>query len=169
MFLSKIRNICVLFILHYGQPEHPLLDIIKSKQLLYLEIHDEKDGQKVFKCSTRFDWYILQNKPYQKKTKIYGQDQKTYVIDLTIWKFIPNSDFKTIKKLTIGKGKVKILHSRSSYGTDKKWMSRDKTDKKLTVGKGKVKILHSKSSYETRKKCMSREQDDEYCYTCVLA
>jgi len=32
----------------------------KENQMLYLEIHGIKDGQKVFNCGTRYDWYLIQ-------------------------------------------------------------------------------------------------------------
>ncbi|MHA1469288.1 MAG: Eco57I restriction-modification methylase domain-containing protein, partial [Candidatus Asgardarchaeia archaeon] len=34
-------------------------DLLKSKQMKYLEIHDEKDGVKTFDAETRYDWYVL--------------------------------------------------------------------------------------------------------------
>jgi hypothetical protein len=35
-----------------------LFDLMeKQNQMLYLEIHGIKDGQKVFNCGTRYDWY----------------------------------------------------------------------------------------------------------------
>jgi hypothetical protein len=123
-FINKINEKKYMSFIHpslWRQAEHPLLDVIKSKQILYLEIHDEKDGQKTFRCSTRYDWYILQNTKYKKKTKILGQDCKTYTVDLTTLNFIPNDSFILLKKLIDSKIKVEILHSRSDYGTDKKW------------------------------------------------
>jgi hypothetical protein len=48
-----------------------MLKMIKTKQLLYLEIHDEKDGQKIFRCSTRYDWYVLKNIEYSVSVSIH--------------------------------------------------------------------------------------------------
>jgi hypothetical protein len=36
-------------------------DLLISKQLIYLEIHGVKDGLKVFRASTRYDWYVAKN------------------------------------------------------------------------------------------------------------
>jgi hypothetical protein len=38
-----------------------LQELILSKDLIYLEIHDEKDGLKTFGAETRYDYYILKN------------------------------------------------------------------------------------------------------------
>lgn len=34
----------------------------KKNTIIYLEIHDTRDGMKMFKCGTRYDWYILQKR-----------------------------------------------------------------------------------------------------------
>jgi hypothetical protein len=112
----------------WRQAEHPLQELMKKKQIICLEIHDEKDGQRVFRCSTRYDWYLLQNKKCKFKTKIKTQDNKIIDIDLTKWNFIPNMIFNEIEKLVKLKNKVNILHNRSAYGTDKKWMNKIKTN-----------------------------------------
>ena len=108
----------------WRQPEHDMLKLLKIKQILYIEIHDEKDGQKTFKCSTRYDWYVLQNTIYRKDTEIKGQDRNIYNIDLRKWNFIPNYDFYKIEKLICGSIKTDIIYSRSAYGHDKKWVAK---------------------------------------------
>jgi hypothetical protein len=113
----------------WRQPDHDMLKIITKKQILYLEIHDEKDGYKIFQCSTRYDWYVLHNIKYNTNTEIKGQDNKLYKIDLRKWNFIPNYDFYNIGKLIDGNDKVNIIASRSAYGHDKKWVNKIKNDK----------------------------------------
>lgn len=41
----------------------------KQNQMLYLEIHGIKDGQKTFKCGTRYDWYVIE-KNHHIKTRL---------------------------------------------------------------------------------------------------
>jgi tRNA1(Val) A37 N6-methylase TrmN6 len=134
----------------WRQPEHDMLKLIKTKQILYLEIHDEKDGQKTFKCSTRYDWYILHNTDYIKHTEIKGQDKKIYKIDLRKWNFIPNYDFDIIQNLlAIDVEPINILYSRSDYASDKKWTSKIKDDEyKYPVAysvnrKNEIKLIYS--------------------------
>lgn len=112
----------------WRQADHPMLHKLKSKQILYLSIHNEIDGQKTFNCSTRYDWYILQNTNYFKNTYIKGQDNKLYNINLQNWNFIPNYDFDKIHKLIDSTDKLEVLSSRSAYGHDKAWISKTKDD-----------------------------------------
>jgi type I restriction-modification system DNA methylase subunit len=45
----------------WREGDNPLGELMKSKKILFLEIHDAKDGKKVFKRDTRYDFYVLQN------------------------------------------------------------------------------------------------------------
>jgi hypothetical protein len=104
---------------------------IFDKNLLYLEIHDEKDGRKVFESATRYDWYVLQNSPYKKKTNVLFQDGKKKIINVTDLDFIPNGLYDKIKSLVAKKSeeKVEVIYSSSLYETRKDIMSRKKTSK----------------------------------------
>jgi hypothetical protein len=92
--------------------------ILKSKQLVYLELHDQTDGSKTFKASTRYDWYVLQNIPIHTKTIIKCDDGELIEENLRHWSFIPNRNFNNIKEL-IGEPSCEIIKDRSNYGTDK--------------------------------------------------
>jgi len=106
----------------WRQPEHPLQELMKSNQIIYLEIHDEKDGNKTFRCNTRYDIYLIQNKPYETPTRIKTQKGEIEMVDLRMWAFIPNYNFEQIKALTDNKfEKIKMIYSRSDYASDKKW------------------------------------------------
>lgn len=112
----------------WRQPNHPLQKILKEKQILYLEIHSEKDGNTTFKCNTRYDWYVLQNCEYRDKTHIKTQIGEDVYVDLREWDFIPNYHYDLLSQLTKGDKKVEIMKSRSNYGTDKKWTSKEYDD-----------------------------------------
>jgi hypothetical protein len=112
----------------WRQPEHPLQTLMKSKQIIYLEIHDENDGLKTFNCNTRYDVYLIQNKPYEINTTIKTQKSEIININLTEWEFIPNFDFEIIEKIITGKEKINILHSESKYEVRRPHMSHNKTD-----------------------------------------
>ena len=109
----------------WRQPEHPLQTLMKSKQIIYLEIHDEKDGVKTFGCNTRYDVYLIQNSSYEKNTIIKTQKGEIESIDLREWAFIPNYDFDIIGKIIQGNNKIQILESRSAYGHDKKHVNKN--------------------------------------------
>ena len=126
--LNKNGFLCFFHPPLWRKLNNKLFDIFKSKNLLYLEIHNVKDGNKVFSgCSTRFDCYILQNCDYQKNTIILDEDNQSNNIDLSEWKFIPNKLFKLIKNLlSKDKNVLDINYYRSNYGHDKKWVSKIK-------------------------------------------
>ena len=114
----------------WRQVGHELLDVMKQKQIIYLSIHDEKDGQKTFKCSTRYDWYVIKNSEQTKETIIRGQDGKIYKINLSEWQFIPNCMFHEISEIIAHDedDKIDVIESRSAYGHDKKWVSKNEND-----------------------------------------
>ena len=73
---------------------------LRSKTIHYLNINDVKDGNRVFGASTRFDWYVAQNKPASGiETKIIDQDNKTWFRVLDNKEFIPNGMFDEIERL----------------------------------------------------------------------
>jgi len=102
----------------------------KENTMLYLEIHDTKDGIKYFHCGTRYDWYILQKKQNKNyKTKILDQNNISYELNLTKYNWLANCELELIDKLIANENdkKCEILYSRSNYGADKKWISKTKT------------------------------------------
>jgi len=100
----------------WRQLNHPLQKLITRKNnLIYLEIHSEKDGQKTFNSSTRYDWYLLQKSKKISKTIIKGQDGKKVKMYVNNLDFIPNYNFKLIDNLTNSNSKVEVLHSESAY------------------------------------------------------
>jgi hypothetical protein len=108
-------------------------NILLSKQMEYLEIHNEKDGLRTFGANTRYDWYILKNSDRTKnyKTCVRFEDGSVEQIDLCQLPFIPNHSFDRIKSLiaTEGEERVTVLHSQSAYETRKPYINKTKTKK----------------------------------------
>lgn len=73
--------------------------LILSKDVEYLEIHDVKDGQKVFNASTRYDWYVIKNQAPTNKPLVKFQDGSEEYYDLKTYPFIPNINNPLIAKL----------------------------------------------------------------------
>ena len=113
----------------WRQPKKHLFDLIKQYNLIYLEIHNEKDGKKMFKCSTRYDWYLFCKNKYKGYTVIIDEYNKKNKINLNEWDFIPNGYFNDIKNIINSTNKHKIISDRSNYGADKKWISKIKDNK----------------------------------------
>jgi hypothetical protein len=101
-----------------------------EKNMLYLEIHNESDGIATFKTETRYDWYVIQNNNNYTTTKIKFEDCKTMNINIRELEFIPNGQYDLVQKLLAKEDdeKCEVLYDRSSYGCDKKWMSKTKID-----------------------------------------
>jgi len=68
--------------------------LLKSKQLLYLEVHSKKDGIKTFGAGTPYDFYCLHNVPNKMFTKIKCEDGTTQRVDISNMEFIPNGMYK---------------------------------------------------------------------------
>jgi hypothetical protein len=97
--------------------------------IIYLEIHNVKDGIKTFKCGTRYDYYLLKKKFNENyKSKIIDEDGIENIIDLSTLNWLSNKNYKLIEKITNSNKKINIIYSRSAYGNDKKWTNRTKTE-----------------------------------------
>ena len=76
-----------------------LQKLIRSKQVEYLEIHDEKDGIKTFGANTRYDFYCIKNSDYNGNlTTIKCQDGSVEIVDISDMEFIPNALFSKNQK-----------------------------------------------------------------------
>ena len=106
-------------------------NLIVSKDVEYLEIHDEKDGMNTFGAMTRYDWYVLKNSPSSKKTSVKFQDGSTKIIDLNALSFIPNGSYDKIVSLLAKneEDQIEIIHSYSEYETRKDFINKEKTGK----------------------------------------
>jgi hypothetical protein len=102
----------------WRKPEHRLWDkMTKQNKIIYLKCFTENEGIKLFNCGVIVDYYLLQKKNNSVMTKIFGQDKKTYQVNLNNWNFLPSGQIDIIQKIL---GKNEVIYSRSLYGTDKK-------------------------------------------------
>ena len=121
-------------------------NILKSKQILELHIHNEKDGIKTFGADTRYDFYCVRNRDCNDfESTIRCQDGSFEKINLSKMEFIPNGEFSIVDKLMAKNDdkKTEVLYSRSSYGTDKINMNKEKKGEFIypciyTVAKGDI-------------------------------
>jgi hypothetical protein len=112
----------------------------KDNTMLYLEIHDSKDGLKTFQAGTRYDWYVIEKtKNDNYKTIIKDQLGVTSGLNLNTLDFLPNCDLELVLPLLAGSDDVKcpVIYNRTNYGSDrasgdyesrKGWVSSDKTN-----------------------------------------
>jgi hypothetical protein len=103
-----------------------------DNQLIYIEMHNAKDGKKVFNKGTRYDFYLLQKIKRNCKTKINDIDNNKYELNLSKLEWLPNSNIIDIMKIlnndTDTTNKCPVIYNRSNYGSDKDYTSETKTD-----------------------------------------
>lgn len=101
--------------------------MILSKKVLFLSIHNEKDGMNTFGAETRYDYYVLQNSENNgNETTVRFQDGEIKNITLDEMEFIPNGGIELLNKLIAKKDEktVHLINSQSSYAHRKIHMSK---------------------------------------------
>lgn len=142
--------VCLVHPSRWRKPEDRIGNILKQKQLLYLEIHNAQDGLNIFNAATRYDWYIATNSNCHKDTTI--KDERGFIIKKNIGTsfFIPNYNTSLIESILANNGdeKCPLLYDRNEYGIDRPWMSREKTTEFIypcvvSTGKQGIRWMYS--------------------------
>ena len=117
-----------------------------QNQMIYLEIHGIKDGQKTFNCGTRYDWYVIEKKIKYKNTIVNDEDRKYNELDLCSITWLPNSNITEIHNmLAVNEcDRCDIIYSPSVYEHRKSWMSHSKSSEY------KYPCIHSITTNGTR-------------------
>ena len=94
-----------------------------ENQMIYLSIHDIKDGQQTFNCGTRYDWYLIQHKSKYTTTVVNDEKNNSIVIDMNNFNWLPNYNIDSIQNILAKENEEKciIIYDRTSYGADKKY------------------------------------------------
>jgi Eco57I restriction-modification methylase len=88
----------------WRSPAHPLLSELKEMRYLqYLHIYGKQAGIDLFHAQTRFDIYVVQNRPPAKNEKTEIVDEKGNILHMAVqrWPFLPNYFFKEIKEILL--------------------------------------------------------------------
>lgn len=102
---------------------------LTSRSILYLEMHNEKDGLKILGAETRYDWSIIQNSTGEFKNSVVKfEDGVTKTLSLSSLPFIPNGMIEQVLRLvaSTNEEKCQVLYDRTEYGTDKKNVNKEK-------------------------------------------
>ena len=107
--------------------------LLLSKDVKYLEMHNEKDGQKYFNATTSFDWYIVNNiNVLNGNTEIVGCDGNTSERCINNLEFIPNGMFNKVLSLLPQNNEETVeIISDSSYHHQREYMSKVRTDEHI--------------------------------------
>lgn len=103
-------------------------NLMKSKQIIYLNMNSVSTGLKTFNCATDYDYYLLKNINYFKDTKINDYNNNEYYYNISKLDFIPNSDIEYIYNLVGTDKDNNFINDQSSYEPRKKWMNGVKDD-----------------------------------------
>jgi len=115
-------------------------NLIRQKQIIYLNMNNVKKGLFIFKCATDYDYYLLINTKVYTTTIIndYNDEEYEYLINDNIL-FIPNHSLENVYKL------IKCTKNEDNG------------------------FINDQSSYEPRKKWMSKTNTEKYIYPCVYS
>jgi len=135
----------------WRKPDNKLRDEMFSKQIHYLSIHNKVEGNKLFGATTRFDYYLLENTPTYKNTRVIFEDKKEY--DILITKelpFIPNFGWSLFDKVFKKLNNNGIMTSGDSdCHTSRPYVSKIKTNEY------KYELLNSISKTKGKTFCYS--------------
>jgi hypothetical protein len=132
LFLTKVKT-------KYLMPIHPIgwrnvsgdykkiQTLIKRYNLIYLNINNVNEGQKLFGKTTPFDWFIIETNSYKGKTTINQSNGLDINIDISNLEFIPNSNIDIVFNLLASDNqeKMKIVQD-NFYHTQRKYMKNTK-------------------------------------------
>jgi len=128
--IDNILNDCgIMCLVHpplWRKPEHKLWEKMKKYQFDKIRIFSTKESSKIFGVSTKVDYYVMRKSPPNKKTKIVGEDDKTYSGTIYNKSFIPNKCLS--EAYNVFGGQREIIYSCAYHHYTQKHMSKNKTD-----------------------------------------
>lgn len=104
--------------------------MVKENHMIYLEMHNIKDGYKTFNCGTRYDWYVIQyvNSKHKLLTEIIDEIGIKHEINLNKYDFLPNYNFDLIDKLLHKNIFEKCIITRGNMRSDSNIINKDLSD-----------------------------------------
>lgn len=107
-----------------------LWELMTQKNWLkFLEIHNAKDGKKIFNAGTRYDFYLIQRvKP--KLSIIIDEQGKSHKLSMKHFPWLPNYDYDFIRKLFARKDEPRVdIMFGLGYYSQRDHMSKKKDNK----------------------------------------
>lgn len=138
-----------------GKGFNRVKNLLKSKRMTYLEVHDRTDGVKTFGVQTAYDFYCVQNVDNNEgfKTEIKCVDGSLEFEDISAMEYIPNGMFGVFKKLMPQKGEQTVNLLRSCvYHTQKDYVQNDFSEEfrhplvYTSLKDGSVKLKYSSTN-----------------------
>lgn len=136
LFVEKSLNtwlICNRYLLFvhprgWRQIKSKIGKLMMKKQIVYLNMNNLEKGLEIFKCSTDYDYYLIENRCVYKNTIINDYKDNEYEYFITnLLDFIPNHSIKDVYNLIDIVEDNGFISSKSLYETRRKWMSKTQT------------------------------------------
>lgn len=145
--LSILKEDMYMVMVHPGGwrevdgPFKEVQNLLKQKQMLYLNINTFKDGLDMFGAKTNYDYYILKNTTNKDlKTKIICENNSVEDVNISETEFIPGENIKFIYNLIAKNDEDKVSFLSGS-------------------------IYHTQSGEKSG--LLNRNMIDDYIYPCV--
>lgn len=145
--LSILKEDMYMVMVHPGGwrevdgPFKEVQNLLKQKQMLYLNINTFKDGLDMFGAKTNYDYYILKNTANKDlKTKIICENNSVEDVNISETEFIPGENIKFIYNLIAKNDEDKVSFLSGS-------------------------IYHTQSGEKSG--LLNRNMIDDYIYPCV--
>jgi hypothetical protein len=91
--------------------------------MIYLSIHDIKDGKHIFNCGTKYDWYLIKNNNNNNNNITLIRDKKNIMTQINLNKldWLPNYNIKNVIKLIDNSGinNLEVIMNSSYHATRK--------------------------------------------------
>lgn len=132
-----------------------ILSLLKSKEIITLNLNTEKDGLNTFGVETTYDFYCLKNFVNKGNiiTRVKCVDGKIERVNISKMNFIPNGMFAEFQKLLAhdNEKRVEILMD-SSYHTQRNHLSKEKINSfihpivYMTLNTGELNLWYSNTN-----------------------
>jgi predicted RNA methylase len=128
-------------------------DLLKSKNIKYLNVNDFNTGKEIFGVGTNFDWYVIENSENKNGvTEINTVDNEVSKFNTNNINYIPNGMINTYDMLVAKESEdvVELLHSYSCYEIRNEYMSKQSDNHHIypivysITQKDGIKLMYSK-------------------------
>ena len=145
-----------------------LYDIMTKNHMIYLEIHNSKDGMKTFNCGTRYDWYILKNTDTVGETIIKNEIGKIETINLKNTTFCPNYDIEYILNNLLYNDKIININVQRNCNYHSTTMKKKGILSDTESTEFKHKVIHSVSKGGIKYKFSKNNDRDSFNIPKIL-
>lgn len=140
----------------WRKPENKLWPIMSNRQIFYLNMNSENNGNKLFSSATKYDWYVLKNSEnINTRTKIVDEHRQTMKLNLKNWPFLPNGNYELFTKMfDFNKKDTFDVIYNSDYDSRHKHMQKSKSQNNIhpviyTINSESTETWYSNKRYDT--------------------